>query len=245
MVASMPVPACSIRPTLNHVSLPLDSFNTRPPNHCSDLFREAVCFFQPDYVDSSISYPGTHTPTLQTAMASYQLPAISTVPSLSTSDLTTVLDHLFEPCVPLHTLSVNLLRDKKFSSYDDVIASVGVQLQDLAESSSTSDTRWLESILAAHPRLGEKKVESAQSQQEQAQLASGQAGGVDKLGELNALYESTFPGLRYVVFVNGRDRSTIMDDMEARIGGGDITIERAEAIKVGFCTCLESSSYML
>ena len=33
------------------------------------------------------------------------------------------------------------------------------------------------------------------------------------------------------VFVNGRDRSTILDDMQARIDRKDITLERAEAIK--------------
>ena len=73
-----------------------------------------------------------------------------------------------------------------------------MQLSDLAESSSTSDTQWLEKILGAHPRLGEKKIDSAQSQTEQAQLASGHETGQDKLSEMNALYEQTFPGLRYV-----------------------------------------------
>jgi 2-oxo-4-hydroxy-4-carboxy--5-ureidoimidazoline (OHCU) decarboxylase len=165
-------------------------------------------------------------------MGDYKLPSISLVPSLSTPELAAILDHLFETCVPLHTLSVNLLRDENFSSYDDLIASVGVQLSDLAESSSTSDTQWLESILAAHPRLGEKKIESAQSKGEQAQLASEGDSDVDKLAGLNATYERNFPGLRYVVFVNGRDRTTIMDDMAARISRGDIALEKSEAIKV-------------
>ncbi len=35
------------------------------------------------------------------------------------------------------------------------------------------------------------------------------------------------------VFVDGRDRNTIMHDMEARIDRGDMRAERAEAIKVG------------
>lgn len=166
------------------------------------------------------------------AMASYKLPPVSTVPSLSTPELAAILDHLFEPCVPLHTLSINLLRDEKFPSYDDLVTSVGVQLSDLEDSSSASDTRWLHDILQAHPRLGEKKIESAQSQKEQAQLASGQEGDAERLAELNASYESTFPGLRYVVFVNGRDRSTIMDDMKARINRRDIHLEETEAIKV-------------
>ena len=131
-------------------------------------------------------------------MAQYSLPRITALPSLPTEQLATILDHLFEPSVPLHTLSIDLLRDQAFSSYDDLIASIGLQLTHLADSSSTSDSQWLESILAAHPRLGEKKVDSTQSKAEQAQLAVDAGDGQDKLSELNALYERTFPGLRYV-----------------------------------------------
>ena len=132
------------------------------------------------------------------AMTAHTLPPITTLPSLPTPELTTILDHLFEPSVPLHTLSVDLLRNQRFSSYDDLVASIGVQLTALAESSSTSDSKWLESILGAHPRLGEKKIDSTQSKAEQAQLALDAGTGQDKLSELNALYEQTFPGLRYV-----------------------------------------------
>lgn len=38
------------------------------------------------------------------------------------------------------------------------------------------------------------------------------------------------------VFVNGRSRSVIMENMSSRIDRGDIKLERAEAIKVGFRT---------
>lgn len=131
-------------------------------------------------------------------MLSYKLPVVSTIPSLPTEELGAILDHLFEPCVPLHTLSVRLLRDQMFSSYNDCITSIGVQLTDLAKSTSTSDTVWLESILGAHPRLGEKKIESVQSQAEQAQLNPKDETEEETLAELNVLYESTFPGLKYV-----------------------------------------------
>ena len=131
-------------------------------------------------------------------MAAYRLPPLTVLPTLPTAELATILDHLFEPCIPLHTLSVDLLRDQSFSSYDDLVASIGVQLTHLAESSSTSDSKWLESILEAHPRLGEKKIDSSQSKAEQAQLALDAGSGQDKLSELNSLYEQTFPGLRYV-----------------------------------------------
>ena len=130
-------------------------------------------------------------------MPSYELPSTSKLMSLSSQELASVLDHLFEPCVPLHTLSVPLLRREPFSTYNDLIAGVGVQLTELSQSSSTSDKRWLESILGAHPRLGEKKIKSGQSVAEQAQL-KGTTSEMKRLAELNVSYEMTFPGLRYV-----------------------------------------------
>lgn len=129
---------------------------------------------------------------------SYKLPPVAEIPKLSTEDRANLLDQLFEPCVQLHTLSVSFISAKEFPSYDDLIASIGVQLTELSESTSTSDTAWLESILSAHPRLGEKKVDSEQSRAEQAQLNTGGEGEAEKLKALNAEYEHTFPGLRYV-----------------------------------------------
>lgn len=131
-------------------------------------------------------------------MSGFHLPPIAGVPALSTTERAAILDALFEPCTALHTLSLELLHTETFPSYNDLIASVGVQLTDLSESPSTSDTEWLERILGAHPRLGAKKVDSAQSQAEQAQLNTGGEEEATKLRELNEEYETTFPGLRYV-----------------------------------------------
>ncbi|KAI9799859.1 MAG: hypothetical protein M1833_003781 [Piccolia ochrophora] len=127
-------------------------------------------------------------------MALYQLPPIISVPSLSTEDRAKILDQLFEPCTPLHTLSVALLHDYGFESYEDMIAKIAMQLTDLANSPSSSDTEWLHSILGAHPRLGAKKIEGKQSQQEQAQLHKGADGETAELTSLNEDYEKAFPG---------------------------------------------------
>lgn len=175
-------------------------------------------------------WPRRTTPTPQTL----NLPPVSSLTTAPTGDRTYVLDLLFEPSQPLHNLALPLLNGTEFASYDDLIVAVGVQLTELAESSSTSDTAWLEQILGAHPRLGEKKVESAQSRAEQANLnkagpeAEAEAA---ELKKLNEEYEKTFPGLRYVVFVNGRSRPDIFNNMRERIGRGDIKAERNEAIK--------------
>jgi len=164
-------------------------------------------------------------------MSVYGLPPIAGVPTLSTIERAAILDALFEPCTALHTLSIDLLHTETFESYNDLVASVGVQLTELSESTSTSDTEWLDKILGAHPRLGEKKVESVQSQGEQAQLNTGGEEESNKLRALNEEYETTFPGLRYVVFVNGRSRPIIMANMRERIDRGDIKLERTDAIK--------------
>lgn len=132
-------------------------------------------------------------------MSNFHLPPVASIPALSTVERTTILDALFEPCTALHTLSAELLGTESFASYEALIARIGQQLTGLLHSFSTSDTEWLDKILAAHPRLGEKKVDSEQSRGEQAALNTG-VGGEEaaKLMELNKEYEKKFPGLIYV-----------------------------------------------
>ncbi|KAK5129814.1 hypothetical protein LTR08_002791 [Meristemomyces frigidus] len=159
-----------------------------------------------------------------------KLPPVASISTLSAEARAGILDLLFEPSTQLHTLSVPLLHAKPFSSYDDLIAAIGAQLTDLSLSASTSDTQWLECILGSHPRLGAKKVDSAQSQAEQAQL-HGSSEQAARLRALNEDYEAQFPGLRYVVFVNGRSRGAVMEDMRRRIDGSDVESERATAVR--------------
>jgi len=126
------------------------------------------------------------------------LPAIDKLPSLDTEARAQVLDLLFEPCRQLHTLSVEVLQQEHFESYDALITYVGRQLEALRRSDLESDGQWINDILVAHPRLGEKKVDSEQSRAEQAQLNQGGSEEVEKLAQLNKAYEEKYPGLRYV-----------------------------------------------
>lgn len=127
------------------------------------------------------------------------LPSISSVPSLPTERRACILDSLFEPCTLLHTLSVAALQDNTYPDYFALISAIGDQLTSLLHSSSTSDSDWLNAILLAHPRLGEKKIDSELSRQEQAQLQPGDGEEEGEgLAELNRKYEDTFPHLRYV-----------------------------------------------
>ncbi|OCK78808.1 hypothetical protein K432DRAFT_383609 [Lepidopterella palustris CBS 459.81] len=164
-------------------------------------------------------------------MTTPSLPNISTLHSLSESNLTTVLDLLFEPSPPLRNLSLPVLKSTAFPSYPTLIAAINAQLTALASSTNPEDIATLSDILCAHPRLGEKKVDSEQSRAEQAQLNTGDQEEANKLKRLNTLYEETFPGLRYVVFVNGRPRPAIMSNMNSRIARNDIKAERQEAIQ--------------
>lgn len=78
---------------------------------------------------------------------------------------------------------------------------------------------------SAHSQSEQKSLSGTGSSMQQNQEES------KRLNLLNDEYEARFPGLRYVVFVNGRSRATIMHDMESRIARGDIEKEREEAIQ--------------
>lgn len=162
------------------------------------------------------------------------LPDVTALPSLPESNITAVLDLLFEPNEDLHTLALPTLRSVSFSSYPHLIDAVREQLLAIADNieSNPDACQPLLSVLGSHPRLGEKKVESAQSAAEQAQLNKGPEGEAERLAALNKEYEEKFTGLRYVVFVNGRSRDMIMDDMRRRIDRADFLAEEKEAINV-------------
>lgn len=160
------------------------------------------------------------------------LPDVTSLPTLPDGELIAILDLLFEPSDDLHTLALPTLRAITFASYPELVDTLRDQLLVIAQSvHADPDARKpLHSILGSHPRLGEKKVHSTQSAAEQAQLHAGADGEAEKLAALNKEYESKFPGLRYVVFVNGRGRDVIMEDMRKRIDRADLEEEEKEAI---------------
>ncbi len=126
-------------------------------------------------------------------MASAALPDAATLSSLPETALTAVLDLLFEPNSDLHALAVPAMRTSAFGSYDGLIDAVRDELMAMQQKAADADRRPLLSILGAHPRLGEKKVTSAQSAAEQAQLHAG-SGEAEQLAALNREYEARFPG---------------------------------------------------
>ncbi|KAI1306648.1 Oxo-4-hydroxy-4-carboxy-5-ureidoimidazoline decarboxylase [Xylaria venustula] len=132
--------------------------------------------------------------------------------------------------------SATIPDDTPFASYPSLIQHIGALLHQLVISSSSTPSssrsrEKLHAILGSHPRLGAKKVDSAQSRAEQAQLNTAGTDESERLAALNREYEERFPGLRYVVFVNGRSRDVIMEDMRRRIDRGDIRAEEREGIQ--------------
>ncbi|KAK3339767.1 Oxo-4-hydroxy-4-carboxy-5-ureidoimidazoline decarboxylase [Lasiosphaeria hispida] len=165
------------------------------------------------------------------------LPAVASLPTLPDAALTATLDLLFEPSADLHALALPTLRTLSFATYPDLIETLRDELLAIAESVGSDgdgDGRApLYSILGSHPRLGEPKKEvlSAQSAAEQRRLQEGGGEEGERLRRLNREYEARFPGLRYVVFVNGRGRGEVMEDMRRRIERGDVREEEREAIR--------------
>ena len=156
------------------------------------------------------------------------LPPAATLPTLPQETQSAILSALFEPSPSLHATLHPLLKTPH-PTYPSLITSIKSHLLSLR----SSDAPLLLSILASHQRLGAPKVDSAQSAAEQAQLQGGEE-VVAQLGRLNEEYEAKFPGLRFVVFVNGRGRGEIMEIMRERIGRGDWEAERDGAVEVSF-----------
>lgn len=166
----------------------------------------------------------------------YALPPINQLLQLAQNEQVEVLNHLFEPCSTLSAFIIkNVLPDQNFQSYKDFIETVRSKLLSFlhSEEGKANDiSPDISKIIAAHPRLGPAKKTgtelSSHSSSEQKSLQGSEEESA-KLLQLNEEYEATFPGLRYVVFVNGRSRELIMSNMKQRIQRGDITLERKEA----------------
>ncbi|GAA5887497.1 hypothetical protein JCM5296_002594 [Sporobolomyces johnsonii] len=141
------------------------------------------------------------------------------VHSPAPSTLVPVLQQLLEPSPPLSTLLApelhaylqSLPPNQRPTSYKDLldVAQALVEDWDIEEQAA---------FLASHPRIGETKGLSSASEGEQAPKAGqGATPGevLKRLQILNAFYEETFPGLRYVTFVNGRTRAEIVPELES------------------------------
>jgi len=134
----------------------------------------------------------------------------------SEADLQTSLSTLFEPSPELKQKLVPQLvahlhdPSNHPSTYSDLI---DISLEKL---SFWSDAERA-SFIASHPRIGEVSGLSSLSAKEQATVAT-PSEVLARLGHLNSLYEERYPGLRYVIFVDGRSRAEIIPLIEQKLG---------------------------
>lgn len=164
-----------------------------------------------------------------------------------------VVDELFEPSYSILRFTV---RNKDFMqqarqetrNYGEFIELIRSRLLQISHDTaivgpSSRDVDHLAEIVSAHPRLGEsKKRLSAHSEKEQRNLNnSGDPPEIQtKLIELNKNYEEVYPGLKFVVFVNGRSRLEIIKIMEERIHSGNSWFEEVDiAINELCCIALD------
>ncbi|KAK6455806.1 Oxo-4-hydroxy-4-carboxy-5-ureidoimidazoline decarboxylase [Scheffersomyces xylosifermentans] len=176
---------------------------------------------------------------------SYTLPPVNLLSKLSREEQTEILGHLFEPCETLSSFIVESVieKDSHHKTYKQFIETVRKELLEYLKNAENESYRSnapidpkISKIIAAHPRLGGSSKTtnvklSQHSSAEQKSLESSSKEDAEKLIQLNDLYESTFPGLRYVVFVNGRSRPVVMQNMKERIDRNDIHLERVESFE--------------
>lgn len=135
-------------------------------------------------------------------------------PSDSASPLANALDLLFEHS-PILTerlvpqLSAVLKISPPLTQYSEVI---DVALSEIVK----WDVQFQVQFIAGHPRIGETKNLSKLSASEQGGIVVNPTPLVvlARLTHLNTCYEATYPGLRYITFVNGRSRAAIAEEME-------------------------------
>ena len=127
------------------------------------------------------------------------LPPIHSLHTLPIPDQSQTLTTLFEPSAALLALALPISHTPH-PTYTALVAAIGTALRALPEDSDS-----LREILSSHPRLGEKRIDSALSRAEQGAMVaasgSGEGGGESEeetLRRLNGEYEARFPGLRYV-----------------------------------------------
>lgn len=145
-----------------------------------------------------------------------RLPPIAELNDLPEDRFAEAIRPLFEAAPPL---AVGLAARRPFESYEALLEAAEQVIAGLAE-------RQRVDVINAHPRIGERaeavRRSSALSYREQGYDAEA---GLDpaevarvyrELAELNAAYEARH-GFRFVVFVNRRPKSAILEVLKARL----------------------------
>jgi OHCU decarboxylase len=145
-----------------------------------------------------------------------RLRPIAELNQLAPTEFAAALGPLFEAAGPL---AEALQAERPFASYADLLERAETAAGRLTTAAQIE-------VVSAHPRIGE----SADAVRQQSALSYREQGYDDEatlppsevqrvyatLAELNRAYEERF-GFRFVVFVNGRPKSEIVDILQARM----------------------------
>ncbi|CEP62535.1 2-oxo-4-hydroxy-4-carboxy-5-ureidoimidazoline decarboxylase LALA0_S05e07800g [Lachancea lanzarotensis] len=144
------------------------------------------------------------------------------------------LETLFERSKSLEKMTIanpSFARDRS-SNYVELVEKIRAKLLELCSQAEASREAKADvsDVIAAHPRLGQPRVVlSAHSAIEQRNLGNSDSPEIkETLQRLNKQYEAQYPGLRFVVFVNGRTRPQIIKVMQSRINSDNSWVQEAQ-----------------
>ncbi|KAJ1736051.1 hypothetical protein LPJ61_000194 [Coemansia biformis] len=148
------------------------------------------------------------------------LPSICDTNRLALDGLAKVISLLFEPTA---LLTRRIYDARPYESYDQLLDKASELIREL------SPLEQLE-VVNAHPRIGERAGGlSALSRAEQGQVAANEDAVLARWAQLNKQYEDKY-GFRFVIFVNGRSKESLLPIIEQRIASGNKQEELATGL---------------
>ena len=144
------------------------------------------------------------------------IPPLADIQQGSSNALAVALEILFEHSpILIKSLEPQLSDILKNSSHP--LESYTQLINYAIEQIKTWDLSAQSQFISGHPRIGENKnlsKLSAKEQQSSGVIIPTSPEVLARLSHLNAYYETRYPGLRYITFVNGRTRLEIAEEME-------------------------------
>ncbi|KAJ2084324.1 hypothetical protein H4R24_000117 [Coemansia sp. RSA 988] len=148
------------------------------------------------------------------------LPSIGEINHLSLEEFMQVISLLFEPTA---LLASRIYDARPYESYDQLLDKADEQIKQL------SPLEQLE-VINAHPRIGENAAKLSElSRIEQGKAADNEDAVLLKWAQLNKEYEDKY-GFRFVIFVNGRSKESLIPIVEERIASGYRSVELATGL---------------
>lgn len=167
-----------------------------------------------------------------------------------------MFDLLFEHTDSLIKLTLEKSKEnfdiESVDDYSSLIELVRDKLMRLTFNDVDEKTKKeLSNIIEAHPKLGVPKAVQGElselSKIEQKTLSTNNNSPEIKkaLIDLNDRYEAKYKGLRFVCFVNGRDRSEIIEEMKTILQSGNTWLQECQRAVNAMCDIAQDRSKKL